>query len=137
MKKKKSKKQRHLGPRRKRMKRPARLQAARSWIASWRGKNVVRGYARWFGVDLLCAIIELSLLGIGLDAEYVESVRRAAAARKPRAKARPEPPDPLPIGYGEWWDDNLFFIAGHTSGGAPYGTQWEEVDEDGKKDFCG
>jgi hypothetical protein len=130
VKKKRKKKKRKLGPRRKRMRRPARLQAARSWLASWNGKNFVHGYAKYFGVDLICAIKELGLLGVELDAEYVERVKRTMVARKPKAKARSEPPDPW-LGYGEWWDDNFFFIAGHTSGGAPYGIQWGEVEEDG------
>ena len=25
-------------------------------------------------------------------------------------------------------DDRFFFIAGYTSGGAPYGVTWEEID---------
>jgi hypothetical protein len=33
-------------PRRKRMSRPARLQAAKRWIAEYRGKNLVRGYKK-------------------------------------------------------------------------------------------
>ena len=27
----------------------------------------------------------------------------------------------------DWQDDNFFFIAGYTSGGAPYGVTWEEM----------
>jgi hypothetical protein len=52
---KRKKKNRNLGPRRKRMRRPARLMAAVTWLAGY-GGNAVRGYARWFGVDLICAI---------------------------------------------------------------------------------
>ena len=26
-----------------------------------------------------------------------------------------------------WQDDRFFFIAGYTSGGAPYGVTWEEM----------
>jgi hypothetical protein len=39
--------------------------------------------------------------------------------------------DPLDNGYGEWWDDHFAYIAGHTSGGAPFGTSWEELDDGG------
>lgn len=35
--------------------------------------------------------------------------------------------------YGS--DENFFFIAGYTSGGAPYGITWEQAAEDGLLDF--
>jgi hypothetical protein len=41
---KRKKKDRNLGPRRKRMRRPARLMAAVKWRAGYAGKNIVRGY---------------------------------------------------------------------------------------------
>ncbi len=95
----KQKKKRNLGPRRKRMLRPARLQAAVKWRAGYGGRHIVRGYARWFGVDLLCAMVELRMLGVAIDAEYEQQVRRTIAARaegrarlraaKPAAKTKP------------------------------------------------
>jgi hypothetical protein len=95
----KRKKRRNLGPRRKRMQRPARLQAAVAWRSGYGGKDLVRGYARWFGVDLLCAIVELRMLGVAVDAAREHELRRAIAARaegrarwraaKFAAKARP------------------------------------------------
>jgi hypothetical protein len=77
----KRKKKRDLGPRRKRMRRPARLQAAVKWRAGYGGKHIVRCYARWSGVDLLCAIVELRMLGVAIDAEDEQQVRRMIAAR--------------------------------------------------------
>jgi len=84
---KRKKKNRDLGPRRKRMRRPARLQAAVKWRAGYGGKHIVRGYARWFGVDLMCAIVELRMLGVAIDTEYEQQVRRTIAARA-EARAR-------------------------------------------------
>lgn len=84
---KRKKKNRNLGPRRKRMRRPARLQAALKWRSGYGGKNIVRGYARWFGVDLLCAIVELRMLGVAVDAEYEQLIRRTITARA-EARAR-------------------------------------------------
>lgn len=84
---KRKKKNRDLGPRRKRMRRPVRLQAAVKWRAGYGGKNIVRGYARWFGVDLVCAIVELRMLGVAIDTEYEQQVRRTIAARA-EARAR-------------------------------------------------
>jgi len=86
---KRRKKNRNLGPRRKRMRRPARLQAAVQWRAGYGGKNIVRSYARWFGVDLLCAIAELRMLGVAVEAEYEQQIRRTIAARaEERARRR-------------------------------------------------
>ena len=109
---KRKKKNRNLGPRRKRTRRPARLMAAVTWRAGYGGKNIVRGYARWFGVDLICAITELRMLGVAVDPEYEAQLRRAIAGRaawrarrraeKLAAKTRPikiEWPDDWPV---EW-----------------------------------
>ena len=63
----KAKRKKALPPRRLRMKQPARLQSAAHWIPTYQGKNVVRGYARWFGVDPGCALTELLLLDVDLD----------------------------------------------------------------------
>lgn len=64
-----------LPPRRKRMRRHARLATAPRWLVSYGGKHVVRGYARWYGVDLLCAIKELRLLGVQVPHEYEAQIR--------------------------------------------------------------
>ena len=109
---KRKKKNRNLGPRRKRMRRQARLMAAVKWRSGYGGKNIVHGYARWFGVDLICAITELRMLGVAVDLVYEAQLRRTIAARatwrarrraeKLAAKARPveiEWPDDWPV---EW-----------------------------------
>ena len=116
-----------MGPRRKRMKRPGRLQAAREWLDGFGGKNVVRGYAKSFGVDLQCAIAELRLVGVELEPAYVERVMTMLRSRgKPRAP-RPADGDGLPEGYRSEWDDHFAYIAGFTPGGAPFGTIWDEL----------
>jgi hypothetical protein len=79
--KKRKKKNRNLGPRRKRMRRAARLMAAVTWRSRWSGKHIVSSYARWFGVDLLCAITELRMLGVAVAAEYEQQIRLTTAAR--------------------------------------------------------
>jgi hypothetical protein len=88
---KRKNKNRNLGPRRKRMRRPARLMAAVKWRSGYGGKHLVRGYARWFGVDLICAITELRMLGVAVDPEYEAQLRRTIAARAGwRARRRAE-----------------------------------------------
>lgn len=66
------KKSKALPPRRLRMTRPQRLQAARLFIRGFGGKRIVVGYARWFGVDRICAITELQMLGVAVPTREVE-----------------------------------------------------------------
>ena len=79
-------------PRRKRLKRPARFLWARRWLESNGGDNIVRRYARWFGVDRVCAIVELRLLGVGISAEYEqkikESIEQIACQRRRKKEER-------------------------------------------------
>lgn len=96
-------KKKQLRPRRKRMKRPARLQSAVSWLKQYGGKNVLRGYCKNYGVDWRCAAIELKQLGIHLDPDYVKQREAAevqlAISRKQRREAQrgEEPSD-------RWYD---------------------------------
>jgi hypothetical protein len=112
------------------MKREARLQSAKIWIPKYEGKNIVRGYAKWYGVDFLCSIIELRMLGINVDENYEANVRRSIEAkaeqRKQKRRFRKEKKfcDP----YADS-DDTFAYIAGYTSGGFPYGVTWDEIDE--------
>jgi hypothetical protein len=114
---------------RKRAARAARLKAAREWLPSFKGKNVVKAYAKRCGVDLACALNELQLLRVPLDPAYVERLNRRLQHRIDRR--RPKAASDIPEGYGVDWDDNFSFIAGFTSGGAPYGTTWEEAFTEG------
>ena len=50
-------------PRRRRMNREARLQSAKHWLPTYTGNDVVKGYRNWYGVDTVCAIVELRQLG--------------------------------------------------------------------------
>ena len=113
------------------MRREARLQSAKNWLIRYEGKNIVRGYAKWYGVDLLCAIIELRMLGVHVDENYEANVRRSiknrAKQRKQRRLARKEVEydDPYPDS-----DETFAYIAGYTSWGFPYGVTWEEIGEE-------
>jgi hypothetical protein len=106
------------------MSRATRLQAATRWIAQYRGKNLVRGYKKWFGVSDVCAVLELRMLGVGIPDTRLEQARRdeqsratGRARKKEKYAARPFPRDQ---------DDEFAYIAGYTEGGAPYGITWSE-----------
>ncbi len=109
-------------PRCKQMKRKARLQSAQHWIPKYEGKNLVHGYARHFGVDKLCAINELQILGLEISPEYIKQLKQTALNRQKQAEAHKlakkekELPERFPDS-----DETFYYIAGYTSGGAPYG----------------
>lgn len=110
------------------MKRPARLQAASSWLKTFGGKNVVRGYAKWFGVDLGCALKELQKLGVELDPTYVERLLCTLRSRR-RPRELGGTPE-VPTGYGSGWDDDFTYIAGHTASGVAFGVTWREWERE-------
>ena len=78
---------------RKHMRRPARLADAREWLSTHtpRPANVAEDYARRYGVDLLCAVIELRLIGEPISEERVAQVRANLELRaRERASRRAE-----------------------------------------------
>jgi len=81
-----SRKRKPLPPRHKRLTRQGRLQAGKRWLRSYPGKNIARGYRKHFGVDSLCAIRELRLLGVAIDPAYERAVLAASRARNKKRK---------------------------------------------------
>jgi len=115
-------------PRRKRMRRGARLQAAKRWIAEYRGRNLVRGYKKWFGVSDVCDVLELRMLGIDIPDARLEEARRDEQARATRSARRKERCEARP--FMENRGGELAFIAGCTEGGAPFGVTWAELEDE-------
>jgi hypothetical protein len=116
-----SRKRKPLPPRHKRLTRQGRLQAAKTWLRSYPGKNIARGYRKHFGVDSLCAIRELRLLGVAIDPAYERAVLAASRARNKKRKREEKFLISEETFYG------FAFIAGYTAGGAPYGITIEEA----------
>lgn len=129
--KKRKKSKQSSTPRRKRFNQKQRIQSAKHWILTYAGSNIVRGYRTHYGVDWLCAIRELEMLGVKIDPDYkselIMTVKNQALAKN-KQKAKQEE-------LNEWSDDfierddNFAYIAGYTSGGFAYGITWEEYDE--------
>lgn len=123
----------HHGPRRKRMRKPARLESARAtgWVENYTGKNIVRGYCNWYGVDEMAAVIELRELGVPIPAERETALRKKAATRSVTAAGRKQRKQKERDWIEEYpdSDDTFAFIAGYTPAGFPYGTTWEELGE--------
>lgn len=84
----KSKKNSSNTPRRKRYNRNARLQNAQKWAEQYKGKNIAKGYSNWFGVDLLCAITELEMLGYKFKLSYKEQIQQSLITRRIQIERR-------------------------------------------------
>ena len=114
-------------PRRKSLTKQGRLDSAKDWITKYDGQNLISGYAKWFGVDKICAINELKTLGViipeNLENQIVESLKRRIEQRK-LAKEKAEALD-ITVNDSDY---NFAFIAGYTSGGLPYGLTHEELE---------
>lgn len=89
----------------------------------------MRGYAKHFRVDLLCAIKELRLLDVEVSIAYENGIKTTVAAmekKQLKSERQKNEQDGEPV-----HDDVFAYIAGYTSGGAPYGLTWEEMGQDG------
>lgn len=119
------------------MNRKNRLVAADKWLQvnNLRSvdnvKKVVKRYARWFGVDKLCAIAELRLLGYTVSEEYEAQVRRAiedkSRARREAKEKRKAQESVLELVVDS--NEHFAFIAGYTSAGFAYGITWEDWEK--------
>ncbi len=114
--------------------RERRLALAPEWVATYKGKpnSIIKRYRSTFHVDWECAIAELAELGVKIDDEYMASLRQTIKDQFQNEKKN------NPIGRWEFdeyhgarpeSDDYFAYIAGYTSGGAPYGITWEEMEE--------
>jgi hypothetical protein len=122
-------------PKRKRYNKKQRLAAAEKWIPKYEGENLVKGYSKWFGVDKICAINELELLGHEIDSEYKEQIYKLEIEKEDAKKANFDDPGDFEVEhFNTWQDSDYYFIAGYTSGGVPYGITWEEYEREYKED---
>lgn len=115
--------------RRKRMKRTARLQSASSWLSTYTGNRPIPAYRKRFGVDLMCAIIELQMLGVSLDSEYVQRLRQSEKGRL-AARQKSKMQRQAALEMSAWPHSDMYHavIIGHTSGGFAYGLTWEQSE---------
>jgi hypothetical protein len=109
--------------------RTKRLKLASQWISTYTGKNPVRGYARHFSVDLICAITEMRMLGYPVSEEYELAVKRSIADRSLQRKKSREAKAAAANPTDDLSNGEFIFIAGYTSNGVPYGIRREETDD--------
>lgn len=124
------KKNHNKGPRRKRMNRQARLQSAKHWLTTYEGKNIIRGYKKWYAVSEVCAITELRLLGIQIPEDRLQKAIQAEENKINQRRKQKEAKKQKELeALYEDSDETFCFIAGYTPGGTPYGVTWEEMGE--------
>ena len=117
-----------------------RKQKAEKWVTEYDGTlyggDIIKAYRKKFAVDRMKAVEELQLLGVSLTKEQIDREKAAVKAyqeiqrakkakrKKIREQKKMEKDNPL---FFEDQDDTFYYIAGYTSGGAPYGVTWEEM----------
>ena len=125
-----SKQKRGSTPRRKRMKRLDRLQAAKKWNSEYEGKNIVKGYSRYFGVNKLTAVYELEMLGFQIKSGYKKELKQNELQKQYKAEKRKQQQEQeIEASLWEESDETFAYIVGYTSGDVPYGVTWNEWDE--------
>lgn len=106
----------------------AQLQKARQWILTYDGSRIVHAYRKRFKVDMLCALNDLGEIG-ALDTEKLAVMKKAEQNRlEKRRREKEEKKHQAVFEQFPNSDEQFFFIAGYTSGGAPYGVTWEEYE---------
>lgn len=115
-----------------------RLQKGKQWLITYQGtpKHMNKHYRERFHVDAVTAAHDLMELGVNYTQEQLDQIKRAEEQRleqKRAEKAAKEQKKQQEL-YADC-DDRFAFIVGYTSGGAPYGLQWEEVSIDPKLPF--
>lgn len=118
------------------MKFAERREKAEKWVNAYDGTayngDIIKAYRKKFAVDRLKAVEELQLLGVLLTKEQIDREKEAVKAyhkiqaAKKEKRRRQRKQKNMPVLHTEQ-DDTFYYIAGYTSGGAPYGVTWEEM----------
>ena len=112
--------------------RQQRLKEARKWFPEQgftEDSHIVKAYRKKFNVDRTCAMKELCLLHV-LSPDKQASYEAQLKAKKEKRQRRKQQAEFQPFDQDEYF----YFIAGYTSGGAPFGITWEQAREDGLLD---
>lgn len=72
----------------------------------------------------------MEILGYQFTPEYIEELKRCIESRIKQRKKRKKVSHDKEMNTPFESDDRFFYIAGYTSGGAPYGVTWEEMEFD-------
>lgn len=111
-------------------KRAYRLRSAKSWIKTYSGNNIVKGYSKKYLVDKLCAVNELRMIGVDIsDENEKQLIKSMEAPSQQRLSFKKKWENELNALCGFESDENFAMIIGYTSGGFPYGVTYEEMEQ--------
>ena len=130
-------------PKKKRRKKKYRIILSKEWTSNYIGENIIKDYAKWFSVDLICAINELRLNGVIISNEDENTAKKSIEENKRLRRIKKENRIKREQGQEDECssDCGFAFIAGYTSGGAPFGItheqmkNFQEIDSDEEIDF--
>ena len=122
------------------MKFAERKAKAEKWVSEYDGTpyggDIIKAYRKKFAVDCMKAVAELQMLGVSLTKEQIDrekvavkayqDIQRAKKAKRKRLREQKRMQKDIPV-FHEDQDETFYYIAGYTSGGAPYGVTWEEM----------
>ena len=122
------------------MKFAERKAKAEKWVAEYDGTpyggDIIKAYRKKFAVDRMKAVAELQMLGVSLTKEQIDrekaavkayqDMQRAKKAKRKKLREQKRMQKDIPV-FHEDQDETFYYIAGYTSGGAPYGVTWEEM----------
>lgn len=122
------------------MKFAERKAKAEKWVAEYDGTpyggDIIKAYRKKFAVDRMKAVAELQMLGVSLTKEQIDrekaavkayqDIQRDKKAKRKRLREQKRMQKDIPV-FHEDQDETFYYIAGYTSGGAPYGVTWEEM----------
>lgn len=122
------------------MKFAERKAKAEKWVAEYDGTpyggDIIKAYRKKFAVDRMKAVAELQMLGVSLTKEQIDrekaavkayqDIQRDKKAKRKRLREQKRMRKDIPV-FHEDQDETFYYIAGYTSGGAPYGITWEEM----------
>lgn len=113
---------------------------AEKWVSEYNGTpyggDIIKAYRKKFAVDRMKAVAELQMLGVSLTKEQIDrekaavkayqDIQRAKKTKRKKLREQKRMQKDIPV-FHEAQDDAFYYIAGYTSGGAPYGVTWEEM----------
>lgn len=115
--------------------RQKRLRQAKVWFEAQHfteDSHIVKAYRQKFKEDNTCAMRELCMLKV-LTPEKQAAYENIVKAKDAKRRKKTQNNNQNMI-YNSVQDDMFYFIAGYTSGGAPYGITWDEAREKGMLD---
>lgn len=87
----------------------------------------MKSYSKWYGVDLLCAIKELEILGHRFSERYEKQIEISIENKANSNRRRKEERENR-INFPYDHDDQFSFIAGYTENGVPFGITYDEEE---------